>query len=368
MRKVLLVTNRRPEEAGGRAEKFDARVRLLREHGWEVVVGYVPEPYLRSFLPSVVRLARLARQEDVAVVNSVNNPFHLHLVGYLTSRLAGTRWLAELRDPIYTHPDREPWSPVTWAAAAVERLVVSEADGVVWFDGIQLPDDYFETNYPDAVSRVEQLPFMGYERGKFEDAPVESREPFTITYAGSFYEGWIEPYDFLAGFGAFLESRPDADVEAHFYGDWAPEYTDAARDAGVWEHVVAHDPVPHDELVPVLKGSDALLYVGGDDPGNARNIPSKMWDYIGAKAPILAIVDPEFRVAEFIEQHELGVVAPTGDEAAVADALDALYGGSYEYDPDASVFERFTREHTVERLAEALDAAAEGAPLSGRDG
>lgn len=363
MRKVLLVTNRRPDDAGGRAEKFEARVRLLRDHGWEVVVGHVPEPYLRSFLPSVYRLARLARREDVAVVNSVNNPFHLHLVGYLVSRLARTRWLAEMRDPIYTHPDRDSRSPVTWAAAAIERLVVREADGVVWFDGIQLPDDYFEQHYPDAVDRVRQLPFMGYERGKFEGAPVDSRDPFTITYAGSFYEGWIEPYDFLAGFGAFLEATPDVDVEAHFYGDWAPEYTSAAREAGVWDHVVTHEPIPHEELVPVLKGSDALLYVGGDDPGNARNVPSKMWDYIGARAPILAIVDPSFRVAEFVREQGLGVVAPTGDDEAIAAGLDDLLHGRASYDPNPAVFDRYTRENSVAELAAVLDAVDAGEPL-----
>lgn len=364
MRKALLVTNRRPDDAGGRAEKFETRVRLLRKHGWEVVVGYVPEPYTVSFLPSVYRLTRLARCEDVAVVNSVNNPFHLHIIGYLVSRLAGTRWLAEMRDPIYTHPDRDSRSPVTWAAAAVERLVVRAADGIVWFDGIQLPDGYFETNYPDAVSRVQQLPFMGYERGKFENAPTKSNESFTITYAGSFYEGWIEPYDFLSGFGRFLDAHPGANVEAHFYGDWNPAYTTAARQAGVWDDVVTHDPIPHDELVPVLKGSDALLYIGGDDPGNAQNIPSKMWDYIGARAPILAIVDPAFRVAEFIEEQSLGIVSPTNDDAAVAVALERLFDDAYGYTPDESVFDQYTRERSAERFAAALDATAAGEPLS----
>ena len=366
MRKVLLVTNRRPDDAGGRAEKFDARKRLLRDHGWEVVVGYVPEPYLRSFLPSVRRLVRLARREDVVVVNSVNNPFHLHLIGYLVSQLSGTRWLAELRDPIYTHPDRSGLSPVTYAAAAIERLVVHAADGIVWFDGIQLPDDYFETRYPDAVDRIAQLPFMGYERGKFEDAASESREPFTITYAGSFYDGWIEPYDFLAGFGQFMRGQPDAEIEAHFYGDWDPAYTAAAREAGVEDRLVTHDPIPHDELVPVLKGSDVLLYVGGDDPGNELNVPSKTWDYIGARSPILSIVDPEFRVARFIREQGLGIVVPTDDSEAVADAIESLYTGTADYDPDPSVFDRYTRERTAQRFAEALDSTAAGEPLSDR--
>lgn len=367
-RRVLLVTNRRPEEGGGRAEKVATRARLLERHGWDTVIGYVPEPYLRGFPSSLARCLRRAHTADVDVVASINNPFHLHVVGYLVSRLSGTRWLAELRDPIHTHPDRDPRSPVTWIAAAVERLVVREADGVVWFDGIQLPDDYFERKYPGATDRVCQLPFMGYEKRKFEESTAEEFSTFTLTYAGSFYEGWIEPYDLLAGLGVFLGSYPDADVAAHFYGDWDPAYSDAARDHGVSDHIVTHDPIPHTELVPVMKGSDVLVYVGGDDPGNARNVPSKIWDYVGARSPVLAVVDPGFRAAGFIKEHGLGVVAPTGDPEAVAAVLGALYDGTFTYEPDPSVFEAYTRERSAERVASALDAVCEGRPLAERRG
>jgi len=363
-KRVLLVTNRRPEESGGRAEKIATRSRLLERQGWEVVIGYVPEPYVRGFPASLARCLGRAFAADVAVVHSINNPFHLHVIGYLVSRLAGRKWLAELRDPIYTHPDRDARSPVTWTAAAIERLVVHRADGVVWFDGIQLPDEYFERNYPGASSRVRQLPFMGYERGKFENADVEKQEGFALTYAGSFYEGWIEPYDFLAGLGAFLDARPDADVTAQFYGDWKPEYTDAAREHGVADAIVTQDPIPHAKLVPVLKGSDALVYIGGEDPGNARNVPSKIWDYVGARMPILAVVDPEFRAGAFVENQGLGIVVPTGDASAVAAALAALYDGTFAYDPDSSVFEEYTRKRSAAHIAAALDAVLEGRPLA----
>jgi glycosyltransferase involved in cell wall biosynthesis len=362
-RRVLLVTNRRPTGSGGRAEKVATRVRLLGRHGWEVVIGHVPKPYVRGFPASVLRCCRRAIRADVDVVNSINNPFHLHVIGYLVSRLVGAKWLAELRDPIYTHPDREPHSPMTWAAAAVERLVVARADAVVWFDGIQLPDEYFEREYPGATDRVKQLPFMGYERSKFERASTERREAFTLTYAGSFYEGWIEPYDFLAGLGAFLDARPDAEVTVQFYGDWDPDYSRAAREHGVTDAITTHEPITHEKLVPLLKGSDALVYIGGDDPGNARNLPSKVWDYVGARRPILAVIDPAFRAAGFVRDHGLGVVAPTGDPEAIGAAIAALYDRTDGYDPDPVVFEEYTRERNAARLGAVLDALIEDRPL-----
>jgi glycosyltransferase involved in cell wall biosynthesis len=353
---VLFVTNRRPGDPGGRAEKVATRIRLLERHGWRVVVGYVPEPYVRSFPASLARCLWLARREDADIVNSINNPFHLHVVGFLVSAAIGTPWLAELRDPIHTHPDREPGTPTTRAAALVERLVVREADQVVWYDGIQLPDDYFKESYPNApTAKFYKLPFMGYERGMFERAPARKFEKFTITYAGSFYEGWIEPYEFIEGLSRYVAAQVRADLQAQFYGDWDQKYDEAADTAGVAEWIEPRPFVPHEELVPILKGSDALLYVGGDDPGNARNVPSKIWDYVGARVPILAVVDPGFRVAEFVENHGLGIVAPLENPGAIADALAAIESGRFEYDPNPAVFKQYTRENGARILGEILD-------------
>jgi glycosyltransferase involved in cell wall biosynthesis len=350
---VLLVSNRRPTDSGGRAEKVATRQRLLADHGWQVVVGHAPEPYVTGF-PSALRdIVERGREADVDAVASINNPFHLHLHGYLASRRLGVPWLAELRDPISTHPDRDPRSPMTWAAKAVERLVVHRADRVVWFDGIQLADDYFR-KYDVPPERVAQLPPMGYERAKFDAATPAEYDTFTVTYAGSFYEGWIEPYTFLRGLGRYVERTGDRDIRVQFYGDWTPAYKHAAEEAGVAELVASHEFVPHEKIVPVLKGSDVLLYVGGDDPGNRLNLPSKLWDYVGARRPILAVVDPSFRVADFVEQHGLGLVADSGNADAVADALDA-FRGDYAFDPDPVVFEEYTRERSAERIAGVLD-------------
>ena len=360
MKTALLVSNRLPDESGGRAEKVATRIALMEERGWRVVVGHAPEPYVGGF-PSALRdVVRLAFRENPDLVVSINNPFHLHLHAFLVSRLTGTPWLAELRDPIASHPDRARTSPRTWGAHAIERLVVREADQVVWHDGIQIPDDYFTTNYPSLpAERFFKLPVMGYERAKFDAAPAEEYEAFTVTYAGSFYEGWIEPYTFLSGLGAYRESGGEP-LRAQFYGDWSPEYDRVAREAGVEDWIETHEFVPHEEIVPVLKGSDVLLYVGGDDPGNRLNLPSKLWDYVGARTPILAVVDPDFRVAEFLREHDLGLVVEPGDAEGVADALGWLRAGEIGGFAEDTTLERFSREHSADVLAQVFDAVAAG--------
>jgi len=362
-RTVLLVTNRRLDEAAGRAAKFATRKRLLHDRGWDLAIGYV-DPTPVGTAAGIVRCLRLARGADV--VNSVSNPPELQVVGAVVSRLTRTPWLAEFRDPLVANPDVDPDSLAATLRERIERYVLTHADRVVWYDGIQIPDDYFAETYPEIPpERYRQLPPIGFERETFDAIEPESFDAFTIVYAGSFYEGWIEPYTFIQGLAAFTHENENGnrdgnwDARALFYGDWDPDYGEAAAAAGVADRVEPRPFVPHEEIVAILKGADALLYVGGDDPRNRLNLPSKLYDYIGARTPIVAVVDPSFRVAEVVREHGFGIVVEPGDAEGIADALRRIRSGTFVYDPDPESFDRFARERSTAAYVETLDALVE---------
>lgn len=351
---VLLVTNRRLDENVGRAEKFTTRHRLITDHGWELTVGYV-DPSPSGILLGVLKNLGGARRADV--INSVSNPPELQIAGAILAGLTGTPWLAEFRDPLVTVPGVERRSLRGRFRALLERYILTHADRVVWYDGIQLPDEYFERTYPDVPpDRYRQLPPIGYEQEKFDSIEPATFTSFTITYAGSFYPGWIEPTTFLKGLAIHRERHyADQDeLRALFYGDWHPRYDKMAEDLGVADAVVPHEFVPHSELVSVLKGSDVLLYIGGEDPRNEQNLPTKLYDYIGARRPILALVDPSFRAADVIREYDLGIVVNPDDDEAVATALGELRTSS-QFDADIPE-SHFTRERSTGAYVETLEA------------
>ncbi|WP_195156060.1 glycosyltransferase [Halococcus agarilyticus] len=349
------MSNRRLDENSGRAEKLATRARLLRERGWELRIGYV-EPTATRLPRGIVRCVRLAREADV--INSVSNPPHLQIAGAIAARATGTPWVAEFRDPLVTNPDVEPGSVAARLRRWLERYVLVHADRVVWYDGIQIPDNYFATTYPDVpTDRYRKLPPIGFERAAFDATTPRSFDQFTVTYAGSFYEGWIEPYTFLDGFGQYVDANPGAEPQALFYGDWNDEYDRAARAHGVVDHVTPKPFVDHDELIGVLKGSDVLLYVGGDDPRNRLNLPSKLYDYIGAGRPILAVVDPSFRVAEVIRDNGLGTIVEPDDAGSIRTVLERIRSGEFVYDPDPAA--AFTRERSTAAYIETVEAVTE---------
>lgn len=129
-------------------------------------------------------------------------------------------------------------------------------------------------------------------------------------------------------------SRYGEDIQARFYGDWNEEYQAYVDDHGLDDVVKYEGRLPHEEIVPVLKGSDLLLYVGGVDRRNRRSISSKMWDYIGARSPVLAIADSAFRVHDFVDEYQIGISVTPENPDAIAEVIRSVQTGEFEYTPD----------------------------------
>ena len=347
---VLLVSNCRLNENNGRAEKFRTRKRLLAERGWQLKVGYV-DPSLTGLLIGLPILIRKARDADV--INSVSNPPHLQIAGGIIARATNTPWLAEFRDPLVENPDVNPNSIAAAIRKKIETHIVSSANKIIWYDGIQISDDYFDKTYTN-TSNIEQLPPIGFETEKFDTIAPKPFELFTITYAGSFYDGWIEPYEFLQGLNTYITKTNNQTIQALFYGDWDDNYKQFVSERGISNCVQTYSFVPHQKIVSVLKGSDVLLYIGGTDTRNSNNLPSKLYDYIGAKRPILALADPSFRVAEVIRNYELGIVVHPDDTEKIAQAIERLVAGEFEFEPNSAT--EFTRERSTKAYVKALES------------
>jgi glycosyltransferase involved in cell wall biosynthesis len=240
---------------------------------------------------------------------------------------------------------------------------MNTATQVVWDNGIQIPDNYFANEYPEVPSeRYFKLPYIGVNWSDFKGrSPAVFDEP-VITYAGSFYDGWIEPHDFIDGLACFKSMRKSKNIDVRFYGDWKKSYTEYAQNQDVLEWIYSYDWIDYADLVPILMGSNAVLYIGGTNDRNAINIPSKIYDYIGSGTPILAVVDPSFRVAKVIEEYELGIVVHPKDTRSIADAITKLTVGNYEYKPSKQVREKFSRQTKMDALARVLNSVYKGEP------
>lgn len=119
--------------------------------------------------------------------------------------------------------------------------------------------------------------------------------------------------------------------------------------------------IPYFEALQCLLDAHALLVPGSDDPGYTA---SKVYPYVLARKPLLAIFHEASTVIDVLRQSESGVVVPFGDDAspeAVAEEVRRAWFKAQAWaDPpeaDWGAFEPFTAREMTRRLAAAFDCA-----------
>lgn len=272
-------------------------------------------------------LAAFRRLGPVDLVVATSPPLPVAMAGWALSALRRARFVMDVRD---LWPDAavalgelsRPW--MIRAAARVERFLYRRA--------LLIP----------AVTRgfLDAIAAKGIARDKLTWAPNGTlpavfhdgpRDPalretlglgdrFTVTFAGLF--GIAQGMDFLLDLAASY--REDPGIVFLFVGDGPLRARLQARVAaeGLADRVVLHPQVPLEAVTPVLNASDLLLVPLKADPVFATFIPSKLFDFLACRPPVLLGVAGE--AAALLAESGGGLAAAPEDLASYRDAIARL--------------------------------------------
>jgi glycosyltransferase involved in cell wall biosynthesis len=182
---------------------------------------------------------------------------------------------------------------------------------------------------------------------------------FRLTHAGSFF-GKRDPKPFLQ---ALADSGLE-DVTVRFVGDFRPGDREFMERLGLADRVELIDYVPRRESLRLQRDSDALLLLIPEAGGRGRGVLSgKVFEYLAAERPVLAVVPPDGAAAQLIRDTGAGPVAGPEDVRAIRDALVELHGRWREGRLDGTPLspewqEKLSRASRVEELADLLETIA----------
>ena len=173
----------------------------------------VPDENATWALTAIPAGIRLVREHGIDVVVSTSPPGSTHLIAAAIARATGIRWVADLRDSLVAHAHRRADTTATKAKAAlhgqVARLVAGRADAITCVsEAISAETRALEPRGP-----VVTIP----NGADFDDVAGLVHHPadrFRLTHTGSFF-GRRDPRPFLQ---ALADSR--LDVVARFLGDF----------------------------------------------------------------------------------------------------------------------------------------------------
>ena len=326
----------------------------------------LPDDQQQLIMPSL-RVARRVMRDGVDIVYTTAPSFSTHLVGLLLRRRGGLRWIAEFRDPwtVERRPsDREEMLGPTLQRVNrwLERRCLSRADVIVAVTesvgrqlAAKLPPDQ-RGKIVVAMSGIEVL------RPPRQGGPRSG--PYRIVYAGSFYHD-RDPRPFLEALAGWMAERglDAADVQVDFAGR-CRHYADVSveqivSELGLDAVVRFHDWLPHEEIQCMLGDADLVLLLARSQPAQ---VPNKLFDYLGARTPILAVVDAGGESARILDAvgGQYVVTAPEGTPVAAAE-VGALLGRAYEQrrevgNVNEEALAELSSERQFGRLAAAIGA------------
>jgi glycosyltransferase involved in cell wall biosynthesis len=202
---------------------------------------------------------------------------------------------------------------------------------------------------------------QGYDpedfRGSSPPRPVK-KDTMVIAHAGVFYADRTPKYFFQALKKIFSE-HPDlkGKIEAWFIGNFHDEHGALAKEMGLESDIVLTGYLDHRHCVQHLMAADVLWLMIRND----RQSPGKLYEYLGARKPILACV-PEGFLKQTIEEAEAGVIVAPDDVDGIASNIlryYELYRNGQLPKPKEDVVQKYNREELTRELAKIFGFLAE---------
>lgn len=301
--------------------------------------------------------AHIVKTRKPALIYSSGGAHAAHLAGYWLSRRFSLPWIAEIHDPMVV-ASAPPRRMKDRFASSLEKKICSHADIVWWFT---------ETALARAKSRHPQLGNRGHCLIPGADAPDFVRPQYSpqqkmiIGHFGSLSKTRNLAI-FLTAFKKFIEldlGRADL-VRLHIYGSKVDPvsaqaieefpYPEAINNFGRLEADPKTGESGRTRVLMRMNSVDCLLLLHGTDTFCEEYIPSKMYEYLWTRRPILAMVHHNAQMSGML--RGLGHWAVAADDATeVAKALEDIFERWKQNNlPDIEISSPYTVRDAVQQI------------------
>ena len=298
-------------------------IKVLLEELWAM-----PDKDVGWLTPALLRAVPAFATRRPDVIFSSAPPWTTHLVAGSLASLFRCPWVADFRDPWV----RSPWTRYrTNAAVAIARrlesAVVRKA-ATVLFTTNAARHEFAEYYGPEAARKF-QVVTNGCdptELGAPESVPSDG--PFLLLHAGTLYGG-RSPVPLLRALASLRRSSVSAAacLRLRFLGSTGFPGVDLpamCRALGLQDVVEFLPRVDRVESLREMRRASALVILQG---GTAMAIPGKLYEYLAAGRPLLALGEPG-EMTQLVRAHRLGVTALPGDVTEIERALATLLAWS----------------------------------------
>lgn len=284
-------------------------------------------------------VARWDWRPDV-VVASVG-PFSTLRLGSQLAERFKTKFVVDYRDLLSLSTYYPHGRIRKWIDGRVERSIAAKADLLATVSAPLAKD------LAEAYGRPTVVVTNGYDPADFESLEYSpGSKTLRIAHCGSVIWRRRDPRPFLRGVARLVEQHPDVSVSVDFYGPPSVDVTAAVEELNLSGSVNQHGKTSHQESLRIQAAADVLLLLLWDNPGEAGVLSGKVFEYLGARRPILMTGYTGGAAADLIRETGAGLVTNDPDAIAtyLADRADEKVRTGRVEEPELSKVEQYTRD------------------------
>jgi glycosyltransferase involved in cell wall biosynthesis len=277
-----------------------------------------------AWIPPAIRTAeRLIRERRISLVVSTYPPAAAHVVALSLRRRLPVRWVADFRDPLANNPVVRKTRFAEFAERRLQTSIFRRADALIAVTDVIA--EQWRRDCPDAASKISVI-WNGFDpEDPLTVGPPPPRSFRVLAHIGSLYGGRV-PTLLLASLRRLISSGrlPKDRLRVRLLG--VLEKGVVARDQQLWDElerlgVLSYNgvQVPRAEAARETAEADSLLLVDLNIGGAGHAVPAKLFEYVMAGRPVLALTTRQSPVERILSQSGIPSVFlyPGDSESAI---------------------------------------------------
>jgi len=244
---------------------------------------------------------KVMREKKFKAIISSSGPVTSHLIAKELKRKFNIPWIADLRD-LWTQNHYYPYGRIRkWFERRLELKTLNRADALVTVSK-PLAEDLSTLHHRIPVFVIPN----GFDPDEVGTEPLTKQ--FTITYTGQLYQGKQDPKLLLKAISELIAQKiiDRNNIEIRFFGPIQYWLEQAARKFNLNGIVKQYGTVPREVALKKQRESQILLLLNWNDPNERGVYTGKIFEYLAARRPILAIGGPKGVVSELLAETNSG--------------------------------------------------------------
>jgi len=328
------------------------------------ILQKIIKPDLDIFqVPLYIKLFNSLLESNAVDVVLTTSPSHsIHLAGLKLKKRYNLPWVVDFRDP---------WDDYLLSGNAViknpierffESKVVAEASKVI--STTNMYTDLLRNRHSSLEVHKFATITNTVSSSKIFGKVKKETDKLVICYTGIFSPS-KDPYDFFRALRKWFD-RLRADekkkyrdrLEVRLIGSGDAVTRREVEKLDLEDCVIFYDRMPHEKAIAMTRNADlALISTGVGEKTRPGWLPSKLFEYLGCRVPILALIR-EGEMAQILRETDSGHVVTEKMEIRVPEILRAHIDNKFGFSNNSKITEfsfkgvdRFAEEKVMDRFS-----------------